>query len=230
MNSLKHGGYATTPVIPRGPLAEDPAAHETFRSGVNASLHAEGPVEEELADRIASIMWRSRRPAAYEATYLAEGPGSRASLPPGHAEWIESWNSAAARVLRDPGGVYSAADYELGAVAAGHTVGLEMDDSWPQPKPTTPAAWNEFIEATLASGDKTREDAARYCDREIERVRPQRAKAEAEALAAEVTRIIDGDLLLKTSRVEAHLGRELTRHLTLLRVLQSDRAISGEDE
>lgn len=223
MNATKHGGYAATPVIPHGPLAEDPGAYEAFRTGVKDSLHISGPVEDELADKIASLMWRSRRPAAYEAVFLAQAPISSPLASLDQANWIRSWRGSAARVLRDPDGSHPTTDLEYAAVAAGHAAGLEMDDRWPQPRPKTSTEWNELIDSTLADGNTTREKAALGCDREVDRVESQRDRALAQHRATEVTRIVENYLLLKTSRVESHLGRELSRHLALLRTLQADR-------
>lgn len=230
MNATKHGGYAATPVIPHGPLAEDPDAYEAFRVGVKESLRTEGPVEDELADKIASLMWRSRRPAAYEAVFLAQVPMSPPLAGLDQANRIRSWRGAAARVLRDPDGSHATIDLEYAAVAAGLAAGLEMGDRWPQPRPRTVAEWNQVIETTLVDGDTTSEEAALQCDREIARAEAEWSEALAEHRAAEVVRIIENDLLLKTSRVESHLGRELSRHLALLRTLQGDRNANSDTE
>jgi len=49
------------------------------------------------------------------------------------------------------------------------------------------------------------------------------AVAARDIQVAEVKSLLDRDVLLKTSRVESHLGRELTRHISLLRTLQAER-------
>jgi len=223
MNALKHGGYAGSPVIPRGPLAEDAESYDTFKSGVLASFNTEGPVEDELADRIASLLWRGRRPAAYEAIHLADAPMSPPAAHLAHANWAQAWNRTAARVLRDPTRPQAHAELEHAAVAAGHAAGLVMDDLWPQPRPRTTSEWNELIDSTLAAVNTDREQAALSCDREIKRLEGEPVRALADLHVAEVTRLLEGDLLLKTSRVESHLSRELSRHLLLLRTLQADR-------
>ncbi len=78
-------------------------------------------------------------------------------------------------------------------------------------------------DSTLAAGNTDREQAALSCDPEIESLEGERVRALADLHVAEVTRLEDDLLLLKTSRVESHLSRELSRHLLLLRTLQADR-------
>jgi hypothetical protein len=41
--------------------------------------------------------------------------------------------------------------------------------------------------------------------------------------------VIEDDLLLKTLRIEAHIGRELSRNIALLRTLQADRLSADQD-
>jgi hypothetical protein len=229
-NALKHGGYAKRiPVIPNGPLAENPEAYTLFREGVIASLNTVGPVEEELAGTIANLMWRSRRTPVIEALYLAADP---ALWPlPGSAEpaWPTAWMEIAARVLRDPEDDHQALDLHYAALGAGHTVGFDMDDDWPQPRPSTREEWNQLTEETLAMGDCTREDAATWCDQHAAHWRAERDSVNARLSAAEVKRIVDSDLMAKLVRVEAYLGRELSRQLGLLRQLQADRRAQESD-
>nr|MBA3283000.1 hypothetical protein [Acidimicrobiia bacterium] len=45
-----------------------------------------------------------------------------------------------------------------------------------------------------------------------------------------VSNAINEDLLLKTVRIEAHLGRELSRMVNLLRALQADRKVKNEED
>lgn len=230
-NAVTHGGWAiSTPVIPQGALAEDPEEYEDFRFGVRQSLDAGGPVENELADRIASVLWRSRRLPAFEAEYLAQAPPSAFATELHLSRQIIAWNASALRVLRDPAGIHTAADYVDAAVAAGYAAGVEMDDDWPQPRPNTVAGWDEFIDSTLTDGGSSRDLAARLSERRIEDAEHRLDRAALLLRTDEVRRIIEGDLLLKTSRVEAHLGRELSRHITLLRTLQTDRRSASDQD
>ncbi|MGI8756616.1 MAG: hypothetical protein ACR2MB_12310 [Acidimicrobiales bacterium] len=224
-NSLGHGGYATTiAVIPRGPLAEDPAVYEEFSDAVTASWNVEGPVEEEIARTIASLLWRGRRPRVYEAHYLAKGIDPRMDEVPTHGQGIATRNETAARVLRSPASTHSTAEMQSAAIAVGHHIGLEMADDWPQPRPSTPAAWNELIEQLLEESNSTRDLAAQGCDRRAADGWANHARQEAQAYSRAVAKVLEDDLLLKTLRIEAHIGRELSRNIALLRALQADRA------
>jgi hypothetical protein len=68
------------------------------------------------------------------------------------------------------------------------------------------------------------DDVVRRCEAKIDAAAASRRAAWSALLPQEVKRIIDGDLLMKTAKVEAHLGRELSRHMALLRTLQGNRA------
>ena len=63
LNAVRHGVLSTTPVIPHLENDED---WERHRSGVVYSLDPQGYVEEELAERIASLLWRLRRVVRFE--------------------------------------------------------------------------------------------------------------------------------------------------------------------
>jgi hypothetical protein len=68
-NALRHGLGSALPVLP----GESPRAWEDFRDGIVASLAPAGPLETELAGRVALSLWRLRRMAAYEAACVAAG-------------------------------------------------------------------------------------------------------------------------------------------------------------
>ncbi len=85
LNAVTHGLCAITPVIPGVEREEDWEAH---RAGVVESLAPGGHLETVLAERVAFLLWRLRRVAAYEVAELVEvhkrcGNGSdRVYLPP----------------------------------------------------------------------------------------------------------------------------------------------------
>lgn len=62
-NAVRHGLYATAALLPA--LGETAADWAAFRSAVAAGLHPEGAAEHALADRVAYLLWRQRRVAAY---------------------------------------------------------------------------------------------------------------------------------------------------------------------
>jgi len=63
LNALKHGIASNSPVIPG---MEDEAAWRRHRDGIVASLAPEGHLEQVLAERIASLLWRIQRATRYE--------------------------------------------------------------------------------------------------------------------------------------------------------------------
>jgi hypothetical protein len=80
-NALRHGLRSAAPVLP----GEDPGAWEEFRAGIARSLAPEGPLEGELANRVALGLWRLRRVTAYETGVVAvqmEEAADEASRPP----------------------------------------------------------------------------------------------------------------------------------------------------
>jgi hypothetical protein len=87
-NALRHGLRSELPVLP----GEDPRGWEEHRAGILRSLAPAGPLETELAGRVALSLWRLRRAAAYEAGVTAvgldevpeavRGPGERRPLFP----------------------------------------------------------------------------------------------------------------------------------------------------
>ena len=115
------------------------------------------------------------------------------------------------------------AKLELAAIAVGHHVGLEMADTWPTPRPPDQAGWIALIDGLLEDGGQTRSSAIESCERMIEANRAAYVKMRRDIIAGAVAEILNEDRLTKITRVEAHLGRELTRKITLLRTLQADR-------
>ena len=67
-NALKHGLTATTPVVPG---LEDPAHWQRHLDGMLESLQPEGYHEQVLAERIALILWKTRRCLVYELALIA---------------------------------------------------------------------------------------------------------------------------------------------------------------
>jgi hypothetical protein len=63
LNAVKHGGLATTPVVPQ---IEQPAAWERHLAATLASLQPAGHLETMLAGRVALLLWRLERVARYE--------------------------------------------------------------------------------------------------------------------------------------------------------------------
>jgi hypothetical protein len=66
-NAIKHGLCAESVVIP-GELAKEWQEH---RSHVLQTLDIQGPLETELAERVALALWRLRRVAGFERSALA---------------------------------------------------------------------------------------------------------------------------------------------------------------
>jgi hypothetical protein len=67
-NAATHGLTAETPVIPGVERQED---WDAFRTALVECRAPVGALELELAERIASLLWRLRRPARYEREYIA---------------------------------------------------------------------------------------------------------------------------------------------------------------
>jgi hypothetical protein len=76
-NGATHGLHAALVVIEAA--GETAEAWESFRDAVVSDLATVGPVEAELAGRIAEQFWRLRRPGRYEAAVAA---AAAANLPP----------------------------------------------------------------------------------------------------------------------------------------------------
>jgi hypothetical protein len=68
-NALRHGLRSELPVLP----GEDPRGWEEHRAGILRSLAPAGPLEAELAGRVALSLWRLRRVAVYETAVTALG-------------------------------------------------------------------------------------------------------------------------------------------------------------
>jgi hypothetical protein len=68
MNALKHGLAARTPLIP----GEDEEEFKEFVWDVVEDLRPQGPVQAELAQRVAVLMWKRRRLAGAEEQALCE--------------------------------------------------------------------------------------------------------------------------------------------------------------
>ncbi|MCH8007809.1 MAG: hypothetical protein IIC91_02990 [Chloroflexi bacterium] len=67
-NAVSHGMWTDRPVIPG---MEDEAQYERHLAGITENLAPEGALEEELAARIASLLWRLRRVTRYEVAETA---------------------------------------------------------------------------------------------------------------------------------------------------------------
>jgi len=67
-NAVKHGLRSGAPVIPELESFDD---WEDFRDGIIASYEPEGRLETELAQRIASLLWRMKRAVNYETEMIA---------------------------------------------------------------------------------------------------------------------------------------------------------------
>jgi hypothetical protein len=80
-NSVAHGLYTEAMAIRCGPLAENLAEVQAFARAVHDDLAPVGPVEEALADRAASLLWRLRRPALTEAVELGRACASGQRVP-----------------------------------------------------------------------------------------------------------------------------------------------------
>jgi hypothetical protein len=63
LNAIRHGLLAKSVVVPN---LENEEEWQDFRKGVLASLNPVGRLQEELAERIAQILWRVRRVAWHE--------------------------------------------------------------------------------------------------------------------------------------------------------------------
>src|SRR2546421_9044251 len=68
MNALKHGLTAKTPLIP----GEDADEFRQFVWDMVQDLEPEGPVQAELAQRVAVLMWKRRRIAEAERQVIKE--------------------------------------------------------------------------------------------------------------------------------------------------------------
>ncbi|MGI9053526.1 MAG: hypothetical protein ACR2HQ_12910 [Ilumatobacteraceae bacterium] len=227
-NAVRHGGYARTPVISRGPLKERPEDYEEHLESIHSALQTQGAVQRALGDMVASLTWRLRRTHTFEADYLGVPHGDVAS----QVELLRlkhEQSYIAARVLRDPAGEYSADELELAAVEAGHAARVDMGDSWPQPRPQTQTEWHALIDQTLTRAGIARDRVADDCARVAERLGAEWTSWQNAARESETVRIVDENVLLKMSRVESHLGKELSRCLGLLRSLQDAKASMAED-
>jgi hypothetical protein len=69
-NALRHGVYATLPVIPGLEWNED---WETHQNGILKSLAPEGTLEEALTERVALCLWRLTRVHRYETAITCVG-------------------------------------------------------------------------------------------------------------------------------------------------------------
>ena len=69
-NALKHGIFAAVPAVEG--LAEAAADWHAHREGVVEGLAPEGYLEETLADRAATLLWRLARLARYETSLLEQ--------------------------------------------------------------------------------------------------------------------------------------------------------------
>ena len=67
-NAVKHGLRSDAPVIPGFESFEE---WEEFRDGIIASYEPEGSLEIELAERIASLLWRLKRAVRWETEMTA---------------------------------------------------------------------------------------------------------------------------------------------------------------
>ena len=66
------GGGQATPSAPALP-AERPSAEEVHRQRIVASLAPRGPLETDLAERVAACLWRLRRVIACERGVTGRG-------------------------------------------------------------------------------------------------------------------------------------------------------------
>jgi hypothetical protein len=70
-NSQKHGLFSSAVLVTRGMFAESGAELDRHRRAIFDALQPVGGYEELLADRLAAISWRLRRPARVEAVAFA---------------------------------------------------------------------------------------------------------------------------------------------------------------
>jgi hypothetical protein len=191
------------------------------------SMGTEGPVELELARNIAFLHWRLRRPQGYEAAMLAEKTASEPPYEIGATRRVIKRQAEALEVLASPNEPHADDEYLGAAIQCGHAVGLFMDDDWPTPRPCGAGAWNELIEHTLTTYGRTRNDAATTIERSIAMDRAFLHELLIREIGAVSASVIEEDLLLKVTRVEGHLGRELSRHYDLLHRVQRQRLASA---
>jgi hypothetical protein len=223
-NALRHGIYArTVAVVPQGPLAEDPELHQAFSDGVHEYWSPFGPVEEELAQSIADLLWRGARVPLYEAALLANSAKA--------AEWEATSDCAdahdtamaAAQAMLDLDQDHPVGVLEWAACMVGELVGIEMDDDWPQPRPADRLGWVRFIDDLLVGEGLSRADAATVMLHRAERDRGSQERASALRLSQTVAEAVGQDRLASLMRAEAHLTRELSRKLQMLMTLQRIR-------
>ena len=62
-NAITHGLTSQSPVLPR---AEDEEEWQSFRQGIVDSYKPDNPLEAELAERVALLLWLLRRVARYQ--------------------------------------------------------------------------------------------------------------------------------------------------------------------
>ena len=77
-NAVSHGLRSLSPVLP----GEDPAEWERFLADVVRGLAPAGPLEAELAARIASLQWRLRRVPLCEVAAATHPPAADPDAPP----------------------------------------------------------------------------------------------------------------------------------------------------
>jgi hypothetical protein len=84
-NAVAHGLRAVSPVLP----GEDPAAWEAFCAAVRAELNPAGPLEAEVANRVATLAWRLRRVTAFEVAAAVGPPDPLPDTPP-RLGWVDT--------------------------------------------------------------------------------------------------------------------------------------------
>jgi hypothetical protein len=65
--ALKHGAYSCTTVLP----GEDEAAFKKLRDGLVAEFAPAGPLEEDIVERLAALLWRKANLRTYRLAELA---------------------------------------------------------------------------------------------------------------------------------------------------------------
>jgi hypothetical protein len=99
-NATRHGILAMVPVVPG---MEQEADWEALRAGIFDSLSPQGPLEEELANRVALQFWRLRRVERGETGMMANAQASVVEDVAGNPASRESYESSLSRTLKDAG-------------------------------------------------------------------------------------------------------------------------------
>jgi hypothetical protein len=233
LNAIK-GGLRTQRIVLPNESEEEWLA---FRQGVIDDLAPVGIVEGEIAERVATLFWRQRRPARYEAAALrigCEPPDGLNRLAENAARDVAAAENAQ-EALRGDGAATPLIDDDVVALVVetvADVTGMSMSDgdfqSLVPDEPWSNKQLVAFVEAAAdaagASIPQVLHDAG-----ELAEFRRRQAQATLDAAQDAIAKHRDSHLLLnadvveRVARYEAHVDRCLRRALDDLQKLQARR-------